>query len=237
MYMLQKQTSLIAILLIVACPTVSAWTNQFSPKTLTSLSRNGRIVPFLQMTSNDAVDSSSSDGDDDDGDIPPGKMRISEIKSELELRKVSFSDCFDRESLERRLLSARSSGVADPSIIDKFNKNNLEATFKGEKLDVSDDDISKAVGADGTLPGGMPPDMLKELMSNPELMELLQSVKMQDAMKLMMTGGQEALQKAMEEDPETYEIVMKLNAIMGKGMGGGSSTSGGGAPPPSDAFQ
>jgi len=41
----------------------------------------------------------------------------------------------------------------------------------------------------------------------------------------------------MEEDPETYEIVMKLNAIMGKGMGGGSSTSGGGAPPPSDAFQ
>jgi len=39
--------------------------------------------------------------------------------------------------------------------------------------------------------GGMPPDMLKELMSNPELMELLQSVKMQDAMKLMMTGGQE----------------------------------------------
>ena len=58
--------------------------------------------------------------------------------------------------------------------------------------------------------------MLKSLMANPELVELLQSEKMQSVMKLMMTGGQEAMQKAMEEDQEVYELVMKLNKIMGE---------------------
>ncbi len=35
-------------------------------------------------------------------------------------------------------------------------------------------------------------------------------------MKLVMSGGQEELEKAMAEDKETYECVMKLNKIMGK---------------------
>lgn len=35
-------------------------------------------------------------------------------------------------------------------------------------------------------------------------------------MKLVMSGGQEDLEKAMAEDPETYECVTKLNQIMSK---------------------
>ena len=58
-------------------------------------------------------------------------------------------------------------------------------------MNISDEDLQKVVGGDGTLPGGMPPDMLQKLMTNPELMALLQSPKMQEAMKLMMTDGQE----------------------------------------------
>ena len=46
----------------------------------------------------------------------------------------------------------------------------------------------------------MPPDMLKQLTSNPELMALMNNPKMQDVMKLMMTGGQDALEVAMIED-------------------------------------
>jgi len=61
----------------------------------------------------------------------------------------------------------------------------------------------------------MPPEMLKQLMSNPELMTLMSNPKMQDVMKLMMTGGQDALEVAMIEDKEVYEIVNKLNSIMG----------------------
>ena len=35
-------------------------------------------------------------------------------------------------------------------------------------------------------------------------------------MKLVMSGGTEDLEKAMKDDPETYECVQKLNQIMGK---------------------
>ena len=73
--------------------------------------------------------------DDDVEPALPGEMKISEIKSELDLRKVSCNDCFDRQSLEIRLNDARSSGKSDPSIIDKFNKQNLDANIKGESFD------------------------------------------------------------------------------------------------------
>ena len=65
----------------------------------------------------------NDDGDDDDDeDVEPGKMRVSEIKAELETRGIDYTDCFDKESLANRLKVARESGKADPSIIDKFNK-------------------------------------------------------------------------------------------------------------------
>ena len=64
----------------------------------------------------------------------------------------------------------------------------------------------------------MPPDMLKQLMANPELMKLMTNPKMQEVMKTMMTGGQAELEKAMQEDKEVYELVTKLNGIIGNSM-------------------
>jgi hypothetical protein len=55
-------------------------------------------------------------------------------------------------------------------------------------------------------------------MGNPELMELMGDPKLQEVMKVMMTGGQEAIEIAMIEDKEVYELVTKLNGIMGKTM-------------------
>ena len=55
----------------------------------------------------------------------PGTMRVAEIKSELELRGIVYSDCFDKESLAQKLVKARASGKADPSIIDQFNKQKV----------------------------------------------------------------------------------------------------------------
>ncbi|KAL9186981.1 hypothetical protein ACHAXT_010701 [Thalassiosira profunda] len=154
---------------------------------------------------------------DDDVDPPlPGQMKISEIKSELDLRAVAYNDCFDREALEARLNEARASGKADPSLIDQFNRANLEANVKGESFEVSDEILEESVGGDGTLPGGMPPEMLKAMMGDEELVAMLRSPKMQDIMKLVMSEGQEELEKKMQEDPETYECVTKLNQIMGK---------------------
>jgi hypothetical protein len=81
-------------------------------------------------------------------------------------------------------------------------------------VEIRDEDIQKSVANDGTLPGGLDPEQLKTLIGNPEVMTLLQTVKMQEAMKVMMTEGQEGLEKAMMEDQELKEIVTKLNEVM-----------------------
>ncbi len=65
------------------------------------------------------------DIDDDDEDAEIGTMRVSELKSELSLRGIDFSDCFDKESLAIKLRDARASGKADPTIIDQFNKQRV----------------------------------------------------------------------------------------------------------------
>ena len=123
---------------------------------------------------------------DDDVDPPlPGQMKISEIKSELDLRAVTYNDCFDRDSLEARLNEARASGKADPSLIDEFNRRNLEANVKGESFEVSDEILGESVGGDGTLPGGMPPEMLKAMMGDEELVAMLRSPKMQDIVSIV----------------------------------------------------
>ena len=154
------------------------------------------------------------DGDDDEEVVEPGKMRASEIKAELQLRGISYADCFDKESLMARLESARASGKADPSILQNFNKQKLEQQFKEEKLELRDEYINAAVANDGTLPGGLTPDQFKKLTSNPEIMALLQSTMMQEAMTLMMTGGREELEKKLKENPELQETVRKLDKVM-----------------------
>jgi len=47
---------------------------------------------------------------------------------------------------------------------------------------------------------------------------MLRSPKMQDAMKLLMTDGQDALalEEVMKTYQETYECVQKVNQIMGR---------------------
>ena len=156
-----------------------------------------------------------SNGDDDDDAVEPGKMRVSEIKSELDMRGIQYKDCFDKESLVERLEEARATGRADPSILNEFNKKKLEENFSGKKLELNDEDLERIKANDGSLPGGMSPETLKRLVGNPEVMALLQSPKMQEAMKLMMTGGREELEEAIAGDPELQQVIEKLNVVMG----------------------
>lgn len=97
----------------------------------------------------------------------------------------------------------------------------LETIFEAGVDDIndemfSDDRINAVLSSDGNLPGGLAPNQLKRLLRNPDLMIMLQSVKMQEIMKLMMTSGPEALQKAMEEDMDTKQLVIKLSEVMAK---------------------
>lgn len=156
-----------------------------------------------------------NDDDDDDDIIAPGKMRVSEIKSELDMRGIKYQDCFDKESLVERLEEARATGRADPAILNEFNKKKLEENFSGKRLELDDQDLDRIKASDGSLPGGMSPEMIKRLVGNPEIMALLQSPKTQEAMKLMMTGGREELQEAIARDPELQQVIEKLNVVMG----------------------
>ena len=52
---------------------------------------------------------------DDDEDAEPGTMRVAEIKSELDLRGINYSDCFDKESLANKLIEARARYVRQES--------------------------------------------------------------------------------------------------------------------------
>lgn len=153
---------------------------------------------------------------EEEEDVEPGQMRVSEIKAELKLRAVNFDDCFDKDSLAHRLREARCTGKADPSILEDFKET--QRLNKEDGISVSEEDMARVVGGDGTLPGGMPPDMLKSLTSNPEIMSLLQTDKMQEVMRIMMTDGQSALELRMAEDVDIRNMVIKLNEIMGASM-------------------
>jgi len=65
------------------------------------------------------VDGSS---DEDDEEVVPGKMKVSEMKAELDLRGVTSAGVVDRAELEALLLKARIEGKARPEILDTFNE-------------------------------------------------------------------------------------------------------------------
>lgn len=69
------------------------------------------------------------DMDEDDDEVEPGKMRVSEIKSELAMRGIGFADCFDKEALVERLEEARATGKADPRILEDFNKKKVTVSL------------------------------------------------------------------------------------------------------------
>ena len=68
--------------------------------------------------------------EEEEEEVEPGKMRVSEIKAELEMRGIPYADCFDKESLAVRLKEARLSGVANPELLDKFNKQRVSLNRK-----------------------------------------------------------------------------------------------------------
>jgi hypothetical protein len=177
------------------------------------------VAPAARRTVLSSLFMSSEVSDDDDDEVvEPGKMRVTEIKGELEMRGIRFDDCFDKEAMVERLEEARATGRADPSILKDFNKKKLEENFSGKKMEVTDEDLERIKANDGSLPGGMNPEMLKKLMGNPEIMALLQSPKMQVAMSVMMTGGREELDEAILRDPELQQVIQKLNTVMGGPM-------------------
>jgi hypothetical protein len=73
---------------------------------------------------------------------------------------------------------------------------------------------AKSVEDDGEMPGGMTPEKFKKMTDDPEVMAMLQSDKIQEAMGLMMTGEKGQLEQALKDDPELQQTLAKLDGIM-----------------------
>lgn len=159
----------------------------------------------------------AAEGDGDSIYDTAMKMKVSEIKAELDLRKISYDGLFEKEEMARLLAESRAAGRADPTLVDEFNKASMEAAFQADEegAGTSPIDAAQAVASDGGLPGGMSPEKLTELTQNPEIMALLRNPRMQELMKLMMEGGPEAAQEAVKDDEELREMLAKVSAITG----------------------
>ena len=80
---------------------------------------------------------SSTSEETEDSLASISKLRVSEIKQELEALKVDYTDCFDKESMVARLLEARNkNGRSGDSSEEKSASSSVEAGSKSDnKLD------------------------------------------------------------------------------------------------------
>jgi len=163
------------------------------------------------------VAAEAAEGDDDATYASCMKMRVSELKAELDLRKIDCANMFEKNELARALANARSEGRADPSLIDDFNRQSAERAWSADAGQPATPDLESAAdvaASDGGLPGGMSPDKLSTLIQDPELMGMLRNPKMQEVMKKVMEGGPEAAAEYMG-DPEVREMLTKISTITG----------------------
>lgn len=87
-----------------------------------------------RLASSESADTGSGQVDD------PSTMRLGEIQAELKQRNISYADCFDKESLVKRLKDARDGSV----------KPSVKEAKKTEESASSSDNGAKKEGADGT---------------------------------------------------------------------------------------
>jgi len=116
-----------------SAPSYPAWSRvSYDPylNTPGPFSSKGRALVFGATANDDRREDMGNEDEDEDEDEEPGKMRVSELKAELDLRGVDYSGCFDKESLAAKLLQARATGKANPDIIDDFNKMRVRSCLE-----------------------------------------------------------------------------------------------------------
>ena len=150
--------------------------------------------------------------------FPEQQMTVDELKSELELRSVDYDDCISKNELVERLVTSRTTGKADKEILSKFNEfSTTEGDMPPGALD--DDMINQVKAKDGTLPGGLPPEMMKALSADPEIMTMLRDKKMQDIMAAVMEGGPDGMKKYLS-DPDAMLLIEKLGKAISRATNG-----------------
>lgn len=170
-------------------------------------------------------DKISNEGKEEDSNedeqTPPGKMKASEIKAELDLRGVSYAGVFERSELESLLNDARLDGAARPEILEAFNeqynekqRKKFEDAMSKQANDMANENIDwdKVTASDGTLPGGVKKEDMEKLTQNEELMALLANPKLQEFMQAIMKKDMVKMGE-FSKDPEVMEIVTRFQEL------------------------
>ena len=90
--------------------------------------------------SSEPVEAGPTDSTDDQSD-DPSTMRLGEIQAELKQLQVSYADCFDKESLQKRLKDARA-GLVEPQPSGEAKISEESATASGGNNSKEDDTSS-----------------------------------------------------------------------------------------------
>jgi hypothetical protein len=167
-----------------------------------------RIIPRTRLSQLQSSNTNNADSFFDDERV--AEMTLDEIKAELEVRAVNYDDCFSKRELVQKLGQARREGKATPDIFNQFNELSNDDVIKSLE---DKDKVEEVLSKDGRLPGGLAPEVMKELSSDPEIMTMLRDPKMQDIMKAVMTGGPQGLQK-YTADPDSILLLNSLSKAM-----------------------
>lgn len=114
-------------------------------------------------------------------------MTSSEIKRELTMLRVDFSDCVSRTELEERLQQARSLGRAPQNI-------------------AADDDVPKI---------DLPPEVMKKISQNPEVRRMLSEPDTLRMFLDIATRDPKMIDK-YTSDPDSYRKMQDLSALLFK---------------------
>ena len=100
------------------------------------------LAPRLRQlaASSESAEAGPTDSTGDQSD-DPSTMRLGEIQAELKQRNVSYADCFDKESLQKRLKDARD-GLVEPQPSEEAKKSEESATASGGNNSKEDDTSS-----------------------------------------------------------------------------------------------
>jgi len=167
-----------------------------------------RIIPRTRLSQLQSSNTNNADSFFDDERV--AEMTLDEIKAELEVRAVNYDDCFSKRELVQKLGQARREGKATPDIFNQFNELSNDDVIKSLE---DKDKVEEVLSKDGRLPGGLAPEVMKELSADPEIMTMLRDPKMQDIMKAVMTGGPQGLQK-YTADPDSILLLNSLSKAM-----------------------
>mmetsp|Transcript_25110 Transcript_25110/g.37045 ORF Transcript_25110/g.37045 Transcript_25110/m.37045 type:complete len:350 (-) Transcript_25110:1483-2532(-) len=135
-----------SLVFAVACITRRHQAYAFAPPKISTITRQPSSSCNHPLVVNSVTDDSATDVTLSN----PADMRLREIQSELKERNVSYADCFDRESLVKRMLEARENNPV-VAVTEKEEASTPQPTESSQTAKPDDGDVTAKDDATTTM--------------------------------------------------------------------------------------